>query len=334
MRYGFAALIIVFAFLVFPLSAVAVNLGDEAPALVGTDLDGNEISLAALNAEGKFVFIDFWAKWCGHCRRELPNVAPFYDEFASERYEMIGVSLDDEDTYEEMLEFIAEYGLHFPIIYDIGSYPVINPDGTVDFIRGGGWKNRLGVEWDVHSIPATFLINPDGIVVLTDIRGEDGLALMRKLVEDVPGFLPPKMTMSAALEDGMLVVGTADITSLADGEYEMPFSVAYYVPSEVEGERGEWLGGDYTLYLSRAHDEKGRESLAMSVTPSEENEEEFDVDVSRFYGGDSLYLRFELEAEQEVSIGYFSLSVYSPELDGAISLGSAYARPPEEEPAD
>jgi len=319
MRYGFAALIIVCVLFAIPASSIAVELGDEAPALVGVDLDGNEVSLAALNAGGKFVFIDFWAKWCAPCIRELPNVAPFYDEFASDRFEMIGVSLDTEDTYEEMLGVIADEGLHYPVIYE-----------------GGGWQTRLAVEWDIHSIPATFLINPDGVVVLKNMRGEEGLAIVRKLVEDVPDFLPPKMTMSAALEDGTRVVGSADITSLADGDYEMPFSVAYYVPSEVEGERGEWLGGDYTLNFSRERDEKGGESIAMSVTPSEENEEEFDVDVRWFREGDSLYLRFELEAEQEVPIGYFSLSLYSPELDGAVSLGSTYARPPaeEEEPTD
>ena len=316
MRYCFAALILVFAFLAFPASATAVNLGDEAPPLLGVDLDGNKVSLAALNAEGKFVFIDFWAKWCGPCMRELPHVAPFYDEFASDRFELIGVSLDDESTYEGMLEAIAELGLHYPIIYE-----------------GGKWQTRLAVEWDIHSIPATFLINPDGVVVLKNVRGEEGLEVVRKLVEDAPDFLPPAITMSAALEDGMRVVGTADITSLAVGDYEMPFSIAYYLPSEVEGERGEWLGGDYTLHYGHERTVEGGEAVLLTIVPSEENEGEFDVNVSQFRDGNGLFLRFELEAKQEVPMGYFSLGFHAPELDGAISLGSAYAQPPEEEPA-
>jgi|GEM_PF-2277138 len=316
MRFEFAALIIAFVFLAFPPTAAAVELGDEAPALVGADLDGNEVSLAKLNADGKFVFIDFWAKWCGPCIRELPHVAPFYDDFASGRFEMIGVSLDTEDTYEEMLGVIADEGLHYPIIYE-----------------GGGWQTRLAVVWDIHSIPATFLINPDGVVVLKNVRGEDGLALVRKLVEDAPDFLPPKITMSAALEDGTRVVGTADITSLAVGDYRMPFSIAYYLPSEVEGERGEWLGGDYTLHLGHERTVEGGEAVLLTVVPSEENEGEFGIDVSQFRDGDGLFLRFELKAEQEVPMGYFELGFHSPELGGAISLGSTYARPPEEEPA-
>jgi hypothetical protein len=71
----------------------------------------------------------------------------------------------------------------------------------------------------------------------------------------------------------------------------------------------------------------------LTVVPAEENEAEFDVDVSQFRDGNSLFLRFELEAEREVPLGYFSLSFHSPELDGAVSLGSTYAEPPEEESA-
>ncbi len=316
MRYGFAALIIVCVLFAIPASSIAVELGDEAPALVGVDLDGNEVSLAALNAGGKFVFIDFWAKWCAPCIRELPNVAPFYDEFASDRFEMIGVSLDTEDTYEEMLGVIADEGLHYPIIYE-----------------GGGWQTRLAVEWDIHSIPATFLINPDGIIVLKDVRGEDGLQLVRKLVEDVPDFLPPPVEVQSALAaDGSEAVIDVTINDLEARKYNFQFSYYYrYEDDAGEVQEAEDLFG---LFITPKMGADGEWEFDLSAVPMMWDEMKQRALLDLVSSKDTATLTVHIPVGHEVGWVFLAVTYIPPELGGPIALHHAYARPPAEEPAE
>ena len=284
-----------------------VELGQRAPELAGVDLNGRAVSLAELNAAGKFVLIDFWAKWCGPCMRELPHVAPFYDEFASERFELIGVSLDTEDTYKDMLAVIADQGLHYPIIYE-----------------GGGWQTRLAVEWDIHSIPATFLVNPDGIVVLKNIRGEEGLALVRRIVSEVPDFLPPPVSITAEAQEH-LVAARADIAEITVDPHRFTFSIACFVPGESESEEGTWIGGDYTLDLVPQP-----EGWVLTLTPSPENEGDAPVAVEQ----EGQYLVFTLASAKPLARGYFELAMFLPVLEAEVALGSFFVEPeaPAEEP--
>jgi hypothetical protein len=68
---------------------------------------------------------------------------------------LFSVSLDTEDTLARMQEMISEFGIDYPMLYD-----------------GGGWQSVPSQEWDIHSIPATFLVNPAGEIVATNLRGE------------------------------------------------------------------------------------------------------------------------------------------------------------------
>jgi thiol-disulfide isomerase/thioredoxin len=303
-------------------AAAEPGLGEKAPQLTGTDLGGNPISLAELNKSGKFVFIDFWAYWCGPCMREIPHVAPFYDEMKGDSFELIGVSLDSPATEEKMHSVIAENGMHYPIIYDIHSYPMITGK-QVKFQRGGGWKNRLGVRWGIRSIPATFLVNPDGVIILKNMRGEEGLALVKKIVTDIPDFLPPDIEVSAVLKDGA-VRGSADLSKLPFSAHKLVISVAYYQPPAAEGEPGEWMGGDYELTLTPADD-----GYIAKVTPSPDNEGKLSITIVVADG----FLSVTLDVAEGVETAYFDLSYFAPELDAAISVGSTYARAPKEEPA-
>lgn len=106
---------------------------------------GEPISLEQY--KGKVVLLDFWATWCGPCIRELPNVKKVYKDFHDEGFEIVGVSLDK--SKKTLETFLKKNDMPWPQIAD-----------------GKGWQARVAKQYDVHSIPMTYLINREGKVVL------------------------------------------------------------------------------------------------------------------------------------------------------------------------
>jgi thiol-disulfide isomerase/thioredoxin len=128
--------------------------GFDAPAtgdrmeIAFTAIDGREVDLAAM--EGKVVLVDFWATWCVPCLRTMPGLKKVYDEFNEKGFEIIGISLDSERGKLE--EYVAKEGIAWPQYFD-----------------GLGWDNELAGRYGIESIPATFLIGPDGTIVGTNL---------------------------------------------------------------------------------------------------------------------------------------------------------------------
>lgn len=137
----------------------ATKVGNEAPELLLPMPNNKELALSSLR--GKVVLIDFWASWCGPCRKEMPNVKRVYDKYKSKGFEIYGVSLDkDRDKW---LEAIEKDGLKWPQVSDLK-----------------WWQSEGAQTYAVQSIPYTVLINKEGKIIATGLRGTE---LENKLAE-------------------------------------------------------------------------------------------------------------------------------------------------------
>lgn len=138
----------------------AVIAGMEAPDIVLADRDGNDRRLSDLR--GKVVLIDFWASWCRPCRMENPNVVRAYQKYHEKGFEVFSVSLDN--NREAWLKAIEDDHLIWP--------------NHVSDLRG--WSSAGGKLYGISSIPATVLIDRDGVILARNLRGGE---LEQKLKE-------------------------------------------------------------------------------------------------------------------------------------------------------
>ena len=116
----------------------ALAVGKPFPDFAEKDLAGNPLTLTAY--KGKVVLVDFWATWCGPCVNELPNVLAAYKKFHDQGFEIVGISLDEEEA--KLTGFLKDQGMTWAQYFD-----------------GKGWENKLAVRYGIQSIPATFLLD-------------------------------------------------------------------------------------------------------------------------------------------------------------------------------
>jgi len=138
-----------------------VEVGQPAPEFTMNDSTGKPVSLSSF--KGKVVLVDFWASWCGPCRAENPNVVAAYKKFNSKGFTVLGVSLDTDKA--KWQDAIAKDGLTWTHVSDLI-----------------GWDNAAAKQYGVMSIPANFLIDKEGKIIGSSLRGED---LVKKLEEVV-----------------------------------------------------------------------------------------------------------------------------------------------------
>ena len=104
--------------------------------------------------KGKLVYLDFWASWCGPCRKENPNVVQAFNKFKSYNFTILGVSLDKDK--EKWAKAIEKDQLNWTHISDLS-----------------GWSNAVAQQFGVKSIPFSILIDPEGIIMAKNLRGEE-----------------------------------------------------------------------------------------------------------------------------------------------------------------
>jgi peroxiredoxin len=130
------------------------GIGKFAMDFTQNDTLDRPVSLSSFR--GKYVLIDFWASWCGPCRKENPNVVKLFNTYKDKNFTVLGVSLDRPNMKEKWLKAIHDDQLTWTHVSDLKF-----------------WDNAVAKQYGIQAIPQNLLIDPSGKIIGKNLRGEE-----------------------------------------------------------------------------------------------------------------------------------------------------------------